>query len=117
MALEKSIDIEKVFPRLKDNQIDEALSKVKKASTEAVDKFKVFDEYSDKLCDCYVEGFDLFWKYLAKHHSKLDFSKLDMEEVEKEILANHPTEAVLRTRLCQMPAKNVPTNPSPFSLP
>ena len=44
--------------------------------------------FRSKLCDYYVEGFELFQKYLAKHHPGLDFSKLDMEAVEKEILAD-----------------------------
>lgn len=74
---------------MKDKQIDEALSKVKKVGTEAVEKFKAFDEYSDKLCDYYVEGFELFRKYLAKHHPKLDFADLDMEAIEKEVLSDH----------------------------
>ena len=87
-TLEKSIDIEKAFSKLKDILIDEALLKIDKASSEVVEKFKVSDEYSDKLCDYYVEGFELFRKYLAKHHPDLDFSKLDMEAIEKEILAN-----------------------------
>ena len=52
-----------------------------------MEKFKVSDEYLDKLCNYYVEGFELFQKYLAKHPS-LDFSKLDMEAVEKEILVD-----------------------------
>ena len=82
-----------------------------------MDKFKVFDEYSDKLCDCYVEGFDLFWKYLAKHHSKLDFSKLDMEEVEKNILADCSTEATVENEVVPGVVENVPTDPSPSSLP
>ena len=53
-----------------------------------MEKFKVSNEYSDKLCDYYVEGFELFRKYLAKHNPSLDFLKLDMEAVEKEILAD-----------------------------
>ena len=57
----------------------------------AVEKFKKSNTYSDKLCDYYVEGFELFRKYMAKHHPSLDFSTLDMEAVEKEILANHPS--------------------------
>ena len=86
-TLEKSIDIEKAFSTMKDKQIDEALLKVQKVSLEAMEKFKVSDEYLDKLCNYYVEGFELFQKYLAKHPS-LDFSKLDMEAVEKEILVD-----------------------------
>ena len=87
-TLEKSIDIEKAFSTMKDKQIDEALLKVQKVSLEAMEKFKVSDEYLDKLWNYYVEGFELFQKYLAKHHPSLDFSKLDMEAVEKEILVD-----------------------------
>ena len=59
--------------------------------SEIVEKFKKSDEYSDKLCDYYVEGFGLFCKYMAKHHPNLDFSTLDMEAVKKEILADCPS--------------------------
>lgn len=48
--------------------------KLKKASSKAVEKFKASDEYSNKLCDYYVEGFNLFWKYMAKHHPSPYFS-------------------------------------------
>ena len=51
-----------------------------------MEEFKASNKYSDKLCGYYSEGFNLFRKYLAKHHLELDFSKLDMEEVEREIL-------------------------------
>ena len=60
-----------------------------------VEKFKGSNEYSDKLCDYYVEGFNLFHKYLAKHHPELDFSELDVEEMEKEILTDHSSEATM----------------------
>ena len=91
--MEKNINTKKAFLKLKDKQIDKALKKVEKAGLESVEKFKASDEFSNKLCDYYVDGFELFRKYLAKHHPKMDFFKLDMEEVEKEILANCPTEA------------------------
>ena len=81
-TLEKSIDTEEAFSKLKDKQIDEALFKVEKVGLEAVEKFKASDEYSDKLCDYYVEGFNLLYNYLVKHHPELDFSNLDMEAVE-----------------------------------
>nr|POE48542.1 hypothetical protein CFP56_68279 [Quercus suber] len=90
-----SIDIEKDFSKLKDKQIDEALSKVEKVGLEAVVKFKALDEYLNKLCDYYVEGFDLFRKYLVKHHPKLDFSKLDMKAVKNEVLADRQSTKVV----------------------
>ena len=110
-TLEKILDTEKAFSRLKDKQIDEALLKVEKASSEVVEKYKASDEYSDKLCDYYVEGFDLFHKYLAKHHLELDFSMLDMEEVEREILEDCPSKVATEI------ADSIPTDPSPSNLP
>lgn len=38
-----------------------------------------------------MEGFDLFWKYMAKHHPSPYFSNLDMEATEKEILEDRQT--------------------------
>ena len=80
-TLKKSINTEKAFSKMKKKQIDETLLKVKKVGLEAMEKFKFSDEYSDKLCNYYVEGFELFRKYLAKHHPSLDFSKLDIEAI------------------------------------
>ena len=85
---EKSIYTKKAFSKLKDKQIGETLLKVEKASLDVMEEFKVSEEYSEKLCDYYVEGFELFKKYLAKHHPSLGFSNLDMVAIEKEILAD-----------------------------
>ena len=63
-TLEKNIDTEKSFSKLKDKQIDEAFMKVNKAGFEVVEKFKASLEFYDKLCDYYVDGFELFRKYL-----------------------------------------------------
>ena len=65
--------------------------KIQKADHEAVENFKKSDEYLDKLCDYYVDGFELFCKYMAMHHLNLDFSTLDMKAVEKEILEDRPS--------------------------
>nr|POF23881.1 hypothetical protein CFP56_23701 [Quercus suber] len=88
-TLEENIDTEKASSKLKDKQIDEALMKVDKACFEAVEKFKDSDKFLDKLYDYYVDGFELFRKYL-KHHLEMDLSQLDMEEVEKEVLEDRP---------------------------
>lgn len=94
-ALEWDVSTENAFSNLKDKQIDEALSKLLKAGPKAVEKFKKFDKYSEKLCDYYVEGFELFSKYMVKHHPYLDFSTLYMEVVEKEILVDCPSDAIV----------------------
>lgn len=95
---------------MKDKQIDEALIKVEKAGFEAVEKFKASDGFLDKLCEYYVDGFELFRKYLAKHHPKLDFSQLDMEEVEKEMLEDRPSEAAVVDEGMPGLVGSIPTN-------
>ena len=50
--------------------------------------FKKLDEYDDKLCSLYAEGFDLVRTYMKKHHPKIDLSTLDIEEVEREVVAD-----------------------------
>ena len=54
---------------------------------------------------------------MARHHPNLDFSKLDMEEVEKEILAYCPFDAttVLMDEDETINA-DAPTDPSPSDL-
>jgi len=62
----------------------------------AVQEFKDSDSYSDELCEYYMEGFELFRKWMAKHHPNLDLSGLVMDDVEKELLANRPSEAIVK---------------------
>ena len=76
-----------------------------------MEEFKASNKYSDKLCGYYSEGFNLFRKYLAKHHLELDFSKLDMEELEREILKDRPSEVATEVN------DSVPTNTSPSNCP
>ena len=42
-----------------------------------------------------MEGFELFRKWMVKHHPDLDLSGLVIGEVEKELLADHPSEATV----------------------
>lgn len=111
---------EKAFSKLKDKQIDEALAKHQKVSPKFVEKFKKSDEHSDKLCNYYMEGFKLFCKYMAKHQPNLDFSTVDMEEVEREILANRPSDATVENMEMMEDDTTItakaPTDPSPSNL-
>ena len=75
--MEKDVNTEMAFSKLKDKQIDDAFLKIQKVYPKAMEKFKNSDEYLDKLCNYCMEGFDLFRKYMAKHHPDLDFSTLE----------------------------------------
>nr|POE86320.1 hypothetical protein CFP56_45929 [Quercus suber] len=104
--------------------------KVEKASFKVVEKFKASDEFLDKLYDYHVDGFEPFHKYLVKHHPELDFSQLDMKEVEKQILEDRPSEdaaedevmpglveSILIDEVVPGVAESVPTDPSPSNPP
>ena len=77
-----------------------------------------------------MDGVELFHKYLAKHHLEMDFSQLDMEEVEKEVLVDRPSEVATEEVLVDCPfevamegevelgvVESIPTDPFPSSLP
>nr|POF06505.1 hypothetical protein CFP56_51739 [Quercus suber] len=71
-ALEKSLQVEKDFCKLKDKQIGDLELKLQKAGATTVQEFRDSDEYSDELCGYYMEGFDLLRKWMAKHYPDLD---------------------------------------------
>lgn len=86
----------KAFFRLKDKQIKETLARILKVSVEAIEKFKDSDEYSDKLCNYYVEGFD---------------------QVEREILASRCSEAIAENvEAMEVIATTALANPSSSNL-
>ena len=73
-TLERDMNIKKAFSKLKDKQIDNALHKIQKANPEVVEKFKKFDEYSNKLCDYYVDGFEFpasIWPSIIRTETSL----------------------------------------------
>ena len=59
-ALEKSLQVEKDFCKLKDKQIGDLQLKLQKAGVVAMQEFKDSDSYLDELREYYVEGFELF---------------------------------------------------------
>jgi len=92
-VLEKDLKTEKTFCALKDKQLEAALGKIEEAQTQAMTNFKNSDEYDDKLCALYVEGFDLVRAYVKKHHLEIDLSTLDIEKFEIEIVADQAATA------------------------
>ena len=92
VVLEKSLQVKTDFCKLKDKQIGDLELKLQKVEAMAVKEFKDSDEYSNELCGYYMEGFDFLRKWMTKHHTNLDLFGLVLDEVEKELLANHPSE-------------------------
>ena len=92
-TLEKNLQVEKDFCKLKDKQIGDLELKLQNVGATAVQDFKDSNEYSDEFCKYYVEGFDLLVKWMAQHHPGLDLSGLAVDDVEKEFMSNRPSEA------------------------
>ena len=90
-TLEKSLQVEKDFCKLKDKQIGDLEPKQKNVRATVVQDFKDSDEYFDELCKYYVKGFDLLMKWMAKHHPSLDLSGLPVDNVEKELMSSEAT--------------------------
>ena len=121
-ALEKSLQVEHDFCKLKDKQIDDLELKLQTARAMAVKDFKDSNEYSDELCGYYVEGFDLLEKWMAKHPPNLDLFGLVMNDVKKELLVDRPSEAMAKNvtketttaaDVMEEAAITTPTNPIP----
>ena len=43
-----------------------------------------------------MEGFDLLVKWMAKHHPSLDLSSLAVDDVEKKLMSDCPSEATMK---------------------
>ena len=95
VVLEKSLQVKTDFCKLKDKQIGDLELKLQKVEAMAVKEFKDSDEYSNELYGYYVEGFDFLRKWMTKHHTNLDLFGLVMGEVKKELLTDHPSEAIV----------------------
>ena len=56
VTLEKSLQVEKDFCKLKDKQISDLVPKLQNVGATIVQDFKDSDEYSDDLCKYYVRA-------------------------------------------------------------
>ena len=91
VTLEKSLQVEKDFCKLKEKHIGDIELKLEIVGATTIQDFKDSDKYFDELCKYYVEGFDLLAKWMAKHHPGLDLSSLAMDNVEKVLLSAEAT--------------------------
>ena len=121
-ALEKSLQVEKDFCKLKDKQMGDLQLKLQKVRAMAMQEFKDSNEYSNELCGYYVESFNLLRKWMTKHHPDLDLSSLVIGDVEKELLSDRPFEATAEnimeeattiTEVTEEAAPITPADPTP----
>ena len=72
----------------KDEQLMAAREKIKGIVAKAVKGFQQIEEYNTVLFSWYFKGFKLLRRYFIKHLFGVDLEKLDLEEVDKEMVAD-----------------------------
>ena len=121
VTLQKSIQVEKDFCKLKDKQMGDLQLKLQKVGATAVQEFKDSNKYLDELCGYYGEGFDLLRKWMTKHHPELDLSGLVIGDVKMELMFDHPSkataenvmeEAIIVAEVTEEAMPITPTNPT-----
>ena len=80
--------VERELTKEKDKQIVAARERVKGLTAKAVEGFQQTDEYDNVLFSWYFKGFELLRRYFIKHPSGVDLEKLDLEEVDKEMVVD-----------------------------
>ena len=85
----EALHVEKALVVQKDEEIQVALLKTDAKRDKVVEKFKQSDEFLDLQFIQYFKGFELLHQWIMKHHSlAVDFSNLDFEKNDTEILAD-----------------------------
>lgn len=84
----KTVQAKLIIEKTLNARKEDHLAKAKKEAEDAIKNFKASNKYSDRLMVEYVDGFELLQKYLFKYHLDLNFSLLDIEEIEKEMLTS-----------------------------
>ena len=91
--LTKSLHVEKALVIQKDEEIQTALLKTDDERGKIIQKFKQSEEFFDLLFMQYFKGFKLLNWWTMKHHSlAVDFSSLDFEKIDTEVLEDNAKE-------------------------
>ena len=77
----------------KDKQLLVAKEKLKTIATKVVEAFQQTEEYHTVLFSWYYKGFELSRRHFFKHHIEVDLENLDLEEVDKEMVADKASQS------------------------
>nr|POE59969.1 hypothetical protein CFP56_03564 [Quercus suber] len=91
--LTESLRVEKALVIQKDEEIQAALLKTDEERENVIQKFKQSKEFSNLQFLQYFKGFELLRRWTMKHHSSaMDFSSLDLEKIDTEVLEDKAKE-------------------------
>ena len=87
-ALSDNLKAERQLTLEKDEQLLGVKESLKTIAAMSVEAFQITDEYNSVLFSWYFKGFEFLRRYLVKHPSGMDMAKLDLEEVDQEMVAD-----------------------------
>ena len=91
--LTEALHVEKALVVQKDEEIHAALLKTDEERDKVVQKFKQSEEFSDLQFMQYFKRLELLHQWTMKHHSlAVDFSSLDFEKIDTEVLEDKAKE-------------------------
>ena len=87
--LNEALKVEKLLVAQKDDEIQAALLQTDEEREKAIDQFLKSECFFDLQFIQYYKGFELLHRWMMKHHSQAaDFSNLDFEAIDTEVLVN-----------------------------
>ena len=91
--LKAALKIEKKIVIQKDEEVQAALLRTDEEHEKVIAKFLKSDHFSDMQFEQYFKGFELFCRWMIKHHSHVaNFANLDFEAIDTKILADEANE-------------------------
>ena len=91
--LSEALHVEKALVAQKDEEIQASLLRTDAERDKVIQKFMQFDKFSDLQFIQYFNGFELLQRWMMNHNSLVvDFSNLDFEKIDIEVLADKTKE-------------------------
>ena len=93
-TLTEELRVERELTKEKDEQLAAVRERAKGLAAKAIEGFQQTEEYSTVLFSWYFKGFELLRRYFIKHPSGVDLEKLDLEEVDKEMVVDEDAQSL-----------------------
>ena len=91
--LKKALKVKKKLVAQKEDELQAAFLRAAKAKDEVIAQFQESEHYSNLLFQQYFKGFELLLRWMLKHQVEaIDFSFLDFETVDTEMIADEAKE-------------------------
>ena len=101
--LSEELKVEKMLVIQKDEEVQATLLRIDSEREKVIQNFKKSDHFSDLQFIQYYKGFELLCRWMMKYHNQaVDFSNLDFEAIDTEILADEAREQEAATAIANI---------------